>query len=149
LFATAALPLARAAEQGAGAPAMSYDELMQYIVKHKGRVVLISFWATWCGPCLKEIPGLVKLRTDYPEDKLALIGVALDFDPATLASYLRRTNLNFPNYHAGQELMNLMQIHAIPKMLVYDTEGHEVINHAGYIPVEELRPKLDALLPKP
>ncbi len=126
---------------------MDYDGLMDYIIDCKGAIVLVNFWATWCGPCLKELPGLMLLREEIPEDKLRIVGVSLDYDPKTFASYVAKKKINFPNYLAAPDLMDLLEIQSIPKMLLFDCDGMEIISHEGYIPLEELRPKIEALLP--
>lgn len=135
-----------AAQDGPNIPSIDYDGLMDLILQHKGRVVLVNFWATWCGPCIKEMPGLAALREEIPQERLAIINVSFDFSPQALKKFLAQKNAPFDNYIAGAELMDLLNIKAIPKMLIYDAEGFEVVNHAGYTPIEELRPKVQALL---
>ena len=125
---------------------MGYGQLMEYVVEAKGRLVLVDLWATWCGPCLKELPDLMKLRTDFPEDRLDIIAISLDYDPSALEKYLKENPLNFPNYLAAPDLMELLNIRSIPRLLVFDFEGHQVGAMEGYTPVEELRPMLEALL---
>ncbi len=136
----------------AGAPekpeirTMDYSQLMRYIIDCEGSMVLVNFWATWCGPCLKEMPGLIKLREEIAEDKLHIMGISLDYDPKTYAGYLERNALNFPSFLAAPDLMKLLEIQSIPKMLLFDCEGMEIVSHEGYIPLEELRPKIEDLL---
>lgn len=134
---------ARAAE----VPRMDYDQLMDYVIEREGTVVLVNFWATWCGPCLKELPSLMHLREEISPERLDIVGVSLDYDPKAVAVFLERKQVNFPNYIASPDLMELLQIRSIPKMLLYDTQGMEVISHEGYVPLEELRPVIEEHLP--
>src|SRR5438034_1178856 len=62
----------------------------------KGKVVLLNFWATWCGPCRAEIPGLIELQKKYP-DKLQVIGLAVDVDSAEeVKQYAAKVGMNYP-----------------------------------------------------
>lgn len=128
-------------------PRLDYDQLMNYVIKHEGKVVLVNFWATWCGPCLKEMPGLMQLRDEISPERLQIVGVSLDYDPKAVDAYLDKNKVNFPNYIASPDLMGLLQIRSIPKMLLYDTDGMEVVSHEGYVPLKELRPKIQEHLP--
>lgn len=128
-------------------PQMGYAELMDYVIEHNGAVVLVNFWATWCGPCLKEMPSLVQLREEVDKKRLEIVGVSLDYDPRAVAAYLEANELNFPTYIASSDLMELLQIRSIPKMLLYDVGGMEVVNCEGYVPLERLRPTIEEHLP--
>ncbi len=133
--------------RGADLPRMDYGQLMDYVIEHEGKVVLVNFWATWCGPCLKEMPGLMQLREEISHERLVLVGVSLDYDPKAVVDYLEKNKVNFPNYIASPDLMGLMQIRSIPKMLLYDIDGMEVVSHEGYVPLDELRPVIEEHLP--
>ncbi len=125
---------------------MDYDGLMRYIIAAKGKVVVVTFWATWCGPCLKELPGLMRLRDMLPRETVAFVAVSLDYDPAAMRAFLARRPLNFPAFLAGQDLMDLLRIQAIPRTMLYDANGLQVQNKEGYLPAEELEPLIQGLL---
>jgi thiol-disulfide isomerase/thioredoxin len=67
---------------------ISADEFRQVIAHHRGQAILVNFWATWCAPCVKEIPEIVKLQEKYKERGLRVIVVSLD-EPAELESNVR------------------------------------------------------------
>lgn len=68
----------------------------------RGRVVLLEFWATWCAPCLADIPYLQKARASYPE-RLSVVGVSLDvIDRAALTTWLRRQGVDWTQVHDGR-----------------------------------------------
>lgn len=68
----------------------------------RGRVVLIEFWATWCAPCLSDIPYLQQARKTYP-DRLAILGVSLDvIDRAAFTTWLRRQGVDWTQVHDGR-----------------------------------------------
>lgn len=65
----------------------------------RGRVVLLEFWATWCAPCLDDVPWLRNARARYP-DRFEIIGISLDVaDRAALTSWLRRQDVSWPQVH--------------------------------------------------
>ena len=68
--------------------AISTDEFRQLITHQQGKVVLINFWATWCAPCVKEIPEIVKLQEKYKERGLRVIAISLD-EPEELEANVR------------------------------------------------------------
>jgi thiol-disulfide isomerase/thioredoxin len=84
LLAGSGLPGPAAATDPAPVP-LSADDLRALLGEQSGRVVLLNFWATWCRPCLKEIPALTDLQSRYAEDGVVLIPVSLD-EPDTAAS---------------------------------------------------------------
>jgi thiol-disulfide isomerase/thioredoxin len=68
--------------------AISADEFRQLIAYHRGNVILVNFWATWCAPCIKEIPEIVRLQEKYKERGLRVIAVSMD-EPEELEANVR------------------------------------------------------------
>ena len=95
----------------------------------KGRVILIDFWATWCGPCVEEIPRVKQVYAKYHEKGLEVVGVSCDEEPADLANYLAKNpdmpwpqlfDAKRPGWHA---LAKEYGISGIPAMLLIDRRG--------------------------
>ena len=129
---------------------LDYQRLMDEIRLQgadRGRPLVVAFWATWCGPCLKEMPGYHALRQAYTEDQLGILLVSLDFDSGAYTRYLRANPITLPSYLAAPDLMQLMAIKSIPMLLLFDAAGLAILQHEGYLSPEALREKLEELLP--
>ena len=70
--------------------------------KLKGKVVLIDFWATWCGPCTAEVPNLVSVYQKYHEKGFEILGISLDRSRSQLVSFLEDHKMNWPQYYDGK-----------------------------------------------
>src|SRR5438270_1278418 len=91
-----------------------------------GKVVLIDFWATWCQPCKKEMPGYQKLADRYGQDGFAVIGFKLDTmaDGEEPRAFARRLGIRYPLAVATDELKNKFGgIEGLPTTLLYDRQG--------------------------
>lgn len=89
----------------------------------KGKYVLISFWATWCGPCLAEIPMLKKIRKDYGIDDLELISVSCDNDSTAFIKKIAKLNMNWTHIYGNADLTNKFGNKPIPSLYLIDPNG--------------------------
>ena len=98
----------------------------------RGKVVLLNFWATWCGPCRAEIPDLIELQNKYKEH-LQIIGLTVDDDdPATIKKFIEKTGINYPVAMVSNEVrMKYGGIAALPTSFMLDSEGRVMQKHEG------------------
>jgi peroxiredoxin len=114
----------------------------------KGRVVILDFWATWCGPCRMELPGLVELQKQYEKQGLAVIGVSVDqISPVEVKNFARQLGGNYPVVLADAVItQGFGGIGAIPTTFVIDREGRIVKEHLGFTEKEEFEKEIKLLL---
>lgn len=99
-----------------------------------GKVTLVNFWATWCGPCRVEIPDLIKLQARYP-DHLQIIGVSADEGPVQVVEdFATAYGINYPIVMSTPELNRAFPgVMALPTSFIIDPEGRVVQTHIGLI----------------
>ena len=93
-----------------------------HLASYRGRVVLLSFWATWCEPCVVEMPSLLDLHHDQPD--LAILAVSVDEDPDAYRSFLARRHMDLISVRdPGQTAAKLYHSEAWPETYVIDRQG--------------------------
>lgn len=129
-------------------PLLDYEGYQQLLEENRGKVVVVDFWATWCGPCRKKLPELDKCRRSFSEAKMTMVGISLDFNPDTLRDFLEKSPLSYPVYWAEENLAAALEVQAIPLLLIYDPQGDLVQVDEGLTPHENLCSTInDQLLP--
>lgn len=105
------------------------------LAKLKGKVVAVNFWATWCGPCRKEIPGMMEVYKQYKDKGLEIVGVSLDEDGWNdVNPYLQKTPITYPIVIGDQTLAAAYQMgNAIPVTYIIDKKGNIAKKHVGYM----------------
>jgi peroxiredoxin len=99
----------------------------------RGKVVLVNFWATWCAPCLVEIPDLISLQDRY-RDQLLVIGVSEDHEGVDLQAFADEHQLNYPIVRSTPEVHEAFPgVIALPTTFVIDPEGLMTMKHVGLL----------------
>lgn len=89
----------------------------------KGKYVLLDFWATWCPPCMKQIPFLRQLRKEYSSEKLAMISISADVDSISFNSVIKKNEMNWTHIFDSEVLPKIYGIKAYPTLILINTEG--------------------------
>ncbi|MGA0112183.1 MAG: peroxiredoxin family protein [Chthoniobacterales bacterium] len=93
----------------------------------RGKVVLIDFWATWCPPCVEEVPGVVEASEKFKDRGFEIVGISLDQDKAALEKFIAENKMTWPQFFDGKgwdnELAKRFNIQSVPTMWLLDREG--------------------------
>jgi thiol-disulfide isomerase/thioredoxin len=138
-----------AAPAYSGQAKLDASALERMVGEHKGAVVVVNFWASWCGPCRREFPVLEQLRAAFDEDRVYILGVSLDFDPDMFTEFAQRQGFGYPVCLAHEQLMDELHIEAIPKTLIFDKRGRLATNHDGPASFAELHAEIVRLSEAP
>ena len=108
--------------------------------EYRGQVVLINFWASWCGPCRQEMPILDRLHQRYEDTGFAVLGVNVEGEVAPAQKIVDKTNVTFPVLiDEGQIVSQLYDLEAMPSTVVVDRDGRVRYVHRGYKPGDEAK----------
>jgi peroxiredoxin len=122
----------------------------QPLAQWRGKVLLVNFWATWCGPCREEMPEFVRAQRDLGPKGLQVVGIAID-QPDKVSTFARELNLNYPALIATYETMDVAKplgdrLLALPFTVILDRRGHIAHTQLGPMKPDQLRSILDNLL---
>ena len=120
-----------ATEEGAG---VSLDD-------YKGKWVLLNFWATWCPPCVQEVPSLNQLHLDLEPKGLVVLGVSVDADKQAYQGFLDQWTIAFPTVRDPEmTVSSVYGTHKFPESYLINPEGRVVRKYVG--PENWLRPEI-------
>lgn len=115
---------------------------------YKGKVVLLNFWATWCGPCKAEIPGFIELQEKY-KDKITIIGYSVDDTAEMAKKYAEQMKMNYPIL-LGENRDDVQDaygpIWGIPASFLISKDGKVCQKHMGIAPKDVFEKELVALM---
>lgn len=120
------------------------------LADHHGQVVLINYWATWCGPCRMELPGLAKVARDNEPLGLAVVGVSLDKgDHSVIEPFVDRYHLSYPI--ALPEAMSQIEagLEGVPTTILVDRRGHVAKTYVGAVRQEDFEADVHQALTEP
>ena len=101
--------------------------------EQRGRVVMVNFWATWCGPCRIEMPHLARLYDKYRASGFQLLGINIDEDPRQAATVATKLGLRFPVlFDTEKKVSKLYDLSTMPSTVLIDRDGKVRYIHRGY-----------------
>ena len=108
------------------------------LAQYKGDVVMINFWASWCGPCRQEMPLLDSIYKQYKDMGFTLLGVNVEPDSHNADAWLKKTPVSYPIlYDPKSQVSQLYQVQAMPTTVIVDRQGVVRFVHNGYLPGDE------------
>jgi peroxiredoxin len=117
------------------------------LADYRGRVVLLDFWATYCGGCKVEIPWYKEFADKYKRNGLAVIGVSLDEDGwKVLKPFLAKNPINYPIVLGGENLIKQYGVESMPTTLLIDRDGTIAASHAGMVDKDKFEAEIQTLL---
>ena len=116
------------------------DGTAEPLSAYRGRVLLIDFWATWCGPCITVLPDLRALVADLPPDRFALLAISVDEEAETVTEFMKQEAMPWYNWHLGLsiDLERVFDVRGFPTYLLADEDGTILFKGTG-APVAALR----------
>jgi thiol-disulfide isomerase/thioredoxin len=110
--------------------------------EQQGNVVLINFWASWCGPCREELPHLEALQQEYADLGFTILAVNVDEDPSKADILLSDIPVSFPVlFDVNDDVSKLYDVKAMPTTVLVDRDGNQRLLHHGYKSGDEVKYK--------
>jgi len=107
----------------------------------RGKYVLLDFWASWCGPCMREMPKIKSLREKYSKDKLEIISVTLDKTYSNFSAALNKINADWTQIYQGSDLVTRYAVGPVPQVFLINEKGIMVYNRAEEDDIELVKLK--------
>jgi peroxiredoxin len=113
----------------------------------KGQVVLLNFWATWCGGCQVEIPWFIEFQNRYAGEGLVVIGLSMDDDGwKSVRPWIKEKNVNYPIVISEPEVAKQYDLQTMPLTVLIDRQGRIATTHSGIVNKAETEANIEALL---
>ncbi|MCU7959086.1 MAG: TlpA family protein disulfide reductase [gamma proteobacterium symbiont of Bathyaustriella thionipta] len=118
---------------------MSADGVPQQLSDYRGQWIIVNFWATWCGPCVQEIPELVSFQKNNPQYRV----LGIDFEDApdmqALEAFRHRFNINYPILLIGETpLIPFEPLKGLPTTAIVGPQGNMIAHHTGPVSAQML-----------
>lgn len=113
------------------------DGTLRSVAEWDGKLLILNFWATWCPPCLEEIPAFVRLQNEFADQGVQFLGIALD-SKDNVRKFLREHSVNYPSLHGQSDAIELGKrygnsIGALPYTVAISRDGKILLTHHGVL----------------
>jgi cytochrome c biogenesis protein CcmG/thiol:disulfide interchange protein DsbE len=113
----------------------------------KGKVVLLDFWATWCGPCKIEIPWFIEFQRKYKDRGFTVLGVSMDDGWPIVKEFAQEFKMNYPVVLGNDELGQAYGgVEVLPTTFIIDKQGRIINVHMGLVSKDEMEKQIEDLL---
>jgi thiol-disulfide isomerase/thioredoxin len=129
-------------------PELDRDTYATLLAEHRGKVVRVNFWATWCKPCRYEIPGCSRIHQRYDAADVAVVAVSVDNDLGRLQRFVAEEGLAYPVYRGDLEPKREQGAFMIPLTLVYAPDGSLAERQLGYLAPQQMEDEVRRYLPR-
>lgn len=127
----------------------SQVNLQKVLAQHKGQVIYLDFWASWCVPCRKSFPWMNKMQQLHQQQGFAVVSVNLDAEQSLARAFLEQNNANFPVvYDPKGHIAQHFNIKGMPSSMLIDREGNIQQRHSGFFnnKIKSYEAEISALL---
>jgi len=101
----------------------------------ENKSLLVTFFATWCPPCIQEIPSLIKLQEKYGKQGFSVVGISVDQEKGVVRDLIARKEINYPVMMADKAVTrNFGGVYGIPTSFLVNSRGTVVKKYTGYVP---------------
>jgi len=116
----------------------------------KGDILIVNFWAPWCAPCRREVPGLIKTQLEYAQQGVSVLGIAFDSEPQ-VSQFAADHQINYPLFLVGNRAAMYNSAFgnssgSLPFTALLDRNQRILFQHNGELSAEQLLEQLEALL---
>ena len=112
----------------------------------RGKVVLVDFWATWCGPCIEELPDLIRLHEKNKARGFSMLGISLDDDKKAVAPFAKEHKMSYPVLLAGPAVPAGYSVPGTPTAFLISADGLIVKTYYGAKPYDEVVKDVEELI---
>jgi thiol-disulfide isomerase/thioredoxin len=103
--------------------------------RFEGKSLLITFWATWCPPCIQEIPNLIKLQNEYGTTGFSVVAISVDQEKGVVQKMVNRKEINYPVMMADKSVTrDFGGVYGIPTSFLVSKKGTVVKKYSGFVP---------------
>jgi thiol-disulfide isomerase/thioredoxin len=118
--------------------------------KWHGKVLVLNFWASWCPPCIEEMPALDRIQREFADKNVLIVGIGID-SPSNIREFLQKTPISYPIVIGGLEGSNISRQMgnaqgALPYTVIINPKGKAIYTKLGKINEEELRKVLNSAI---
>jgi len=141
-------------QAGKTAPSFSLPSITEGKVSlddHKGKLVLLNFWAAWCPPCRAEIPGFIKIQDAYKDKSFTFIGIAMESKEAA-TGFAEKVGINYPNAYGFDDVQAIAEKYGnpdggLPYSVLIGPDQKILSVYAGFLSEEKLKKMIESNLP--